>query len=41
MRDSVSGKTATLVQDGWSNINIEPIVTSCLQGDNKSFLLDS
>jgi len=31
VRDSVSGKTATLVRDGWSNIHNEPIVASCLQ----------
>ena len=41
MRTSVSSKTATLIQDGWSNIHNEPIVASYLQVVNKSFLLES
>jgi len=31
MMESVSGNTATLVQDGWSNIHNEPIAANCLQ----------
>ena len=41
MRSDISGKTATLVEGGWSNIHNEPVITSSLQGDGKSYFLDS
>ena len=41
MKHVIGGKTATLVQDGWSNCHNEPIIASCLQVENKSYLLDS
>jgi len=28
MKELIDGKTGTLVQDGWSNIHNEPIITS-------------
>ena len=41
MRSDISGKTATLVEDGWSNIHNEPVIASSLQVDGKSYFLDS
>lgn len=41
MGAELQGKSATLVQDGWSNIHNEPVIATCLQVENKSFLLDS
>ena len=41
MKKELDGKNATLVQDGWSNCHNDPVVASCLQVDNQSYLLDS
>lgn len=41
MKEAVSGKTATLVEDGWSNIHNEPVIASCLQVENSVYFLDS
>lgn len=41
MKVILDGKTATLVEDGWSNIHNEPIIASCLQVEGKSFFLNS
>ena len=35
MRTAIAGKSATLVQDGWSNCHNEPVVASCLQTSSK------
>ena len=31
MKTKISGKSANLIEDGWSNIHNEPIIPSCLQ----------
>lgn len=41
MKQSLDGKTATLIQDGWSNCHNDPIVASCLQVGDQSYFLDS
>ena len=41
MKAKISGKSATLIEDGWSNIHNEPIIASCLQVEGKSYYLDS
>ena len=41
MLEAVSGKTATLVEDGWSNIHNEPVIASCLQVGKEVYFLDS
>ena len=41
MKAEISGKSATLIEDGWSNIHNEPIVASCLQVEGKSYFLQS
>ena len=39
--EAVSGKTATLVENGWSNSHNEPVIASCLQVKNNVYFLDS
>jgi hypothetical protein len=41
MKAILNGKTATLVEDGLSNVHNEPIIASCLQVEGKSFFLHS
>lgn len=41
MRKEIDGKTATLVEDGWSNQHNEPIVATSLQIQDKCYYLDS
>ena len=41
MRQSLDGKTATLVQDGWSHCHNEAVVASCLHVGDQSYFLVS
>lgn len=41
MKKEISGKDATLVQDGWSTVHNEPVIASCLVVDEKEYYLDS
>ncbi|KAK2188693.1 hypothetical protein NP493_126g11057 [Ridgeia piscesae] len=34
IKEAVSGNTATLVEEGWSNSDNEPVIASCLQHTN-------
>jgi hypothetical protein len=40
MKEALSGKTATLINDGWSNIHNEPVIASCLQVEKDVYFLD-
>ena len=41
MKTAISGKTATYIEDGWSNIHNEPVIASCLQVEGKNYFLAS
>ena len=41
MKKELDGKTATLVQDGWSNCHNDPVIASSVQSGGKTFFLDS
>ena len=41
MKSAISGKTATYIEDGWSNIHNEPVIASCLQVEGKNYFLAS
>ena len=41
MKTAISGKTATYIEDGWSNIHNEPVIASCLQVEGKNYFLES
>ena len=41
MKEAIKGKTATLVEDGWSNIHNKPVVASCLQVGKDVYFLES
>ena len=41
MRNSLQGKEVVMSQDGWSNVNREPIIASCLHVPGHSFLHDA
>lgn len=38
--ENLKGKEGTLVIDGWSNIHNEPIITSCIQVNGNSYIVD-
>ena len=37
MKTAISGKTATYIENGWSNIHNEPVIASCLQVEGKKY----
>lgn len=41
MKQQLKDKTVTLVEYGWSNMQNEPLITTCLQTADKSFFLDA
>ena len=41
MKDTISGKSGTLIQDGWSNVHNDPIVAASIQVEGKTFFLNS
>ena len=41
MAMELEGKTATLLQDGWSNIHNQPIIANCLVVEGKAYFLNS
>ena len=41
MKKAIGGQTATLIEDGWSNIHNEPVIAACLQAGQDVFFLDS
>lgn len=41
MKREISGKDATLIQDGWSTVHNEPVIASCLLVEGNEYYLDS
>lgn len=40
-KNTLNGKSVTLIQDGWSGIHNEPVIASCVSDGEKSFFLSS
>ena len=41
MKKALSDKTATRIEDSWSNIHNELVIAYCLQVENNVYFLDS
>lgn len=40
-RSVLTGKTVTLIEDGWSNIHNDPIISTCIHSNGKAYFLNA